>query len=258
MAKVFHFEVAYVTYKWPEWLTQQTEKQRIIWGYKILFLDVLFPLHLKKVIYVDADQVIRADLQELWDLDLHGHPYGYTPFCDSREETLGFQFWRSGYWADHLHGRPYHISALYVVDLQVFRKMAVGDTLRSIYDGLARDPNSLANLDQDLPNYAQHAVPIYSLPQEWLWCETWCSDASKSKVWAVIHGIYIFCLIMVVMMMILFFVRRKLLIYVITLCIKSLNLPWRKGNVYSSYSFLFFLSFFGIIFSYFGMEFDFY
>ena len=36
----FGFDVAYVTYKWPNWLRQQTEKQRIIWGYKILFLDV--------------------------------------------------------------------------------------------------------------------------------------------------------------------------------------------------------------------------
>ncbi len=36
---------------------------------------------------------------------LQGHPYGYTPFCTSREETLGFQFWRSGYWANHLQGR---------------------------------------------------------------------------------------------------------------------------------------------------------
>ena len=44
----------------------------------------------------------------------------------------------------------------------------------------------LANLDQDLPNYAQHSVPIHSLPQEWLWCETWCSDESKSKVWFVL------------------------------------------------------------------------
>ena len=24
-----------------------------------------------------------------------------------------------------------------------------------------------------------HQVPIKSLPQEWLWCETWCSDESK-------------------------------------------------------------------------------
>ena len=49
MAAEFGFEVAYVTYKWPQWLHQQTQQQRIIWGYKILFLDVLFPLHVKKV-----------------------------------------------------------------------------------------------------------------------------------------------------------------------------------------------------------------
>jgi UDP-glucose:glycoprotein glucosyltransferase len=182
MSQLYGFEVAYVTYKWPEWLHPQTQQQRIIWGYKILFLDVLFPLHLKKIIYVDADQVVRSDLRELWEHDLQGKPYGYVPFCSSRQETLGFQFWRSGYWADHLRGKPYHISALYVVDLVRFRRSAVGDQLRATYDGLARDPNSLSNLDQDLPNYAQHSVPIHSLPQEWLWCETWCSDASKAKV----------------------------------------------------------------------------
>ena len=179
LAEAYGFDYALVTYRWPYWLHGQTEKQRIIWGYKILFLDVLFPLNLRKVIYVDADQVVRADLKELWDMDLKGRPYGYTPFCDSRKETLGFQFWRSGYWKDHLRGRPYHISALYVVDLVVFRKMAVGDRLRAIYDSLSRDPNSLSNLDQDLPNYAQNMVPIFSLPQEWLWCESWCSDTSK-------------------------------------------------------------------------------
>lgn len=57
MAKEYGFEYELVQYKWPRWLHQQTEKQRIIWGYKILFLDVLFPLHIKKIIFVDADQV---------------------------------------------------------------------------------------------------------------------------------------------------------------------------------------------------------
>ena len=26
-----------------------------------------------------------------------------------------------------------------------------------------------------------HQVVIKSLPQEWLWCETWCDDSSKDK-----------------------------------------------------------------------------
>jgi hypothetical protein len=34
---------------------------------------------------------------------------------------------------------------------------------------------------QDLPNYAQHLVPIYSLPKEWLWCESWCGNATKAQ-----------------------------------------------------------------------------
>jgi UDP-glucose:glycoprotein glucosyltransferase len=69
---------------------------------------------------------------------------------------------------------------LYVVDLKQFRKTAAGDQLRVIYEQLSQDPNSLANLDQDLPNYAQHQVPIFSLPQNWLWCESWCGDETKA------------------------------------------------------------------------------
>ncbi|XP_036247244.2 UDP-glucose:glycoprotein glucosyltransferase 2 [Molothrus ater] len=181
MAKKYGFKYELVQYKWPRWLYQQTEKQRIIWGYKILFLDVLFPLAVDKIIFVDADQIVRSDLKELRDLDLNGAPYGYTPFCDSRREMDGYRFWKSGYWASHLGKRKYHISALYVVDLKKFRKIAAGDRLRGQYQALSQDPNSLSNLDQDLPNNMIHQVAIKSLPQEWLWCETWCDDKSKKK-----------------------------------------------------------------------------
>eukprot|EP00965_Chrysotila_dentata_P210332 6185824-Pleurochrysis_carterae.AAC.4 len=80
---------------------------------------------------------------------------------------------------DYPTGRPYHISALFVVDLFKFRRKGYGDQYRIFYDSLSKDPNSLSNLDQDLPNYAQHVVPIHSLPEEWLWCETWCGNSSK-------------------------------------------------------------------------------
>jgi UDP-glucose:glycoprotein glucosyltransferase len=139
----------------------------------------MFPLTLNKVIFLDADQVVRADVKELWELDLLGAPYAYTPFCDDNAEVEGFRFWKQGFWKDHLQGKPYHISALYVVDLQRFRQLAAGDQLRIFYENLSRDPNSLANLDQDLPNYAQHQVPIFSLPQHWLWCESWCAKQTK-------------------------------------------------------------------------------
>ncbi|KAL6707789.1 killer toxin resistant protein [Coniothyrium glycines] len=181
MAAEYGFEYEMVTYKWPHWLRGQTEKQREIWGYKILFLDVLFPLDLDKVIFVDADQIVRTDMYELVQHDLQGAPYGFTPMGDSRTEMEGFRFWKTGYWANFLRGRPYHISALYVVDLNRFRQMAAGDRLRQQYHSLSADPNSLSNLDQDLPNNMQFNLPIHSLPQEWLWCETWCSDEDLAK-----------------------------------------------------------------------------
>nr|XP_023477500.1 UDP-glucose:glycoprotein glucosyltransferase 2 isoform X4 [Equus caballus] len=181
MAEKYGFQYELVQYKWPRWLHQQTEKQRIIWGYKILFLDVLFPLAVDKIIFVDADQIVRHDLKELRDFNLDGAPYGYTPFCDSRTEMDGYRFWKTGYWASHLLRRKYHISALYVVDLKKFRRIAAGDRLRGQYQALSQDPNSLSNLDQDLPNNMIYQVAIKSLPQDWLWCETWCDDDSKQR-----------------------------------------------------------------------------
>jgi len=97
------------------------------------------------------------------------------------EATKGFRFWDSGFWQSHLQGRAYHISALYVVDVAKLRQNGYGDQIRVTYDGLSRDPGSLSNLDQDLPNYLQHMIPIYSLPQEWLWCETWCTEETKAR-----------------------------------------------------------------------------
>ncbi|KIW05717.1 hypothetical protein, variant 1 [Verruconis gallopava] len=176
LAEEYGFKYEMVTYKWPHWLRAQKEKQREIWGYKILFLDVLFPLDLDKVIFVDADQIVRTDMIELVNIDLKGAPYGFPPMGDSRTEMEGFRFWKQGYWKNFLKGLPYHISALYVVDLKRFRQIAAGDRLRQQYHQLSADPGSLSNLDQDLPNSMQMVIPIYTLPKEWLWCETWCSD----------------------------------------------------------------------------------
>ena len=178
MAAEYKFDYEFVSYKWPSWLFRQGDQQRLMWAYKILFLDVLFPKEVQRITFVDADQVIRADVGELHDMDLEGAPYAYTPFCNDYAPMEGFRFWREGFWAEHLAGKPYHISALYVVDLTRFRRTGAGDTLRNLYNKLAPDGKSLSNLDQDLPNYAQFAVPIFSLPQDWLYCETWCGPAA--------------------------------------------------------------------------------
>ncbi|CAO1622126.1 unnamed protein product [Jaminaea pallidilutea] len=175
LAKHYGFEYQLVTYAWPHWLRPQKEKQRTIWGYKMLFLDVLFPLDVERIIFVDSDQVVRTDLQDLIDIDLKGAPYAFPPMGQDAPDMENFRFWNYGYWKDFLRGKPYHISALYVVDLRRFRAVAAGDKMRGQYQALSGDPGSLANLDQDLPQTLIHHIPILTLDKEWLWCETWCS-----------------------------------------------------------------------------------
>ena len=172
-----------VSYKWPHWLRRQTTRQRHIWAYKILFLDVLFPQSVSRVIFVDADQIVQSDIAALYATDLHGRAVGFVPLCvaNARNSTRRFRFWDSGHWRSHLDGKPYHISAIFVVDLKEFRRIGAGDIYRSTYQGLTADPKNLANLDQDLPNHLHDVVPIHSLPQEWLWCESWCDDASLRR-----------------------------------------------------------------------------
>lgn len=181
LSKKYNYTVRYVHYKWPSWLNKQTSRMRTVWAYKILFLDVLFPLDLKRILFVDADQVIRADLYDLYSMDMQDHVYGFTAFCDSRKEAEGYRFWKTGYWKEFLQDRPYHISAMFLVDLQRMRDTLTADMLRGQYQILSRDPESLSNLDQDLPNHLQPRIPIFTLPKEWLWCESWCSDEDKPK-----------------------------------------------------------------------------
>ncbi|EDK40549.2 hypothetical protein PGUG_04647 [Meyerozyma guilliermondii ATCC 6260] len=186
LASKYGFSYEFISYKWPIWLRSQQPVSRTVWGYKILFLDALFPQDLKRVIFIDADQVLRADLMELMETDLQGAPYGFVPMCESKEEMKGYQFWKQGYWAQMLQDDlKYHISALFVVDLVEFRKRRVGDRLRAHYQKLSSDPKSLSNLDQDLPNNLQRIVPIHSLPPEWLWCDTWCAKEELGRAKAI-------------------------------------------------------------------------
>lgn len=181
LARELNVEYELVSYKWPIWLRKQNLRQRTIWGYKILFLDALFPKDLDQIIFVDADQINRSDMQELVDLDMGEAPYGFVPMCESKEDMNGYMFWKEGYWKSTLKDTyKYHISALYKVNLNRFRQMKAADELRHQYQRLSAVPGSLSNLDQDLPNSFQRVLPIYSLPQDYLWCDTWCSASSKN------------------------------------------------------------------------------
>lgn len=181
---------------WPEFLVDATgakvgirdDLQRLVWASKLLFLDGLFHNVAERVIFVDADAVVVGDITELLSLDLGMAPYAMAPFCGGDEvnnATKGHRFWEAGFWAGHLapHNQTYKISALFVVEVPTFALVA--DGLRTTYQYMAPDANSLQNLDQDLPNYLnggdRRTVALASLPDEWLYCESWCNAKAKAK-----------------------------------------------------------------------------
>lgn len=178
LALEYGFDYEFVSYKWPLWIRQQHDHSRQIAAYKALFLDVLFPEVVDKIIVLDVDLIVNTDLADLVGLDLHGNIYGFAQMCEDRPNSE--KFWHHGYWKnvlkDELH---YHTSSLYVVDLVEFKARQAGELLRRHYQKLSSDPNSLMMLDQDLFNNLQRAIPIYSLPPEWNWSPTWCDHKRK-------------------------------------------------------------------------------
>ena len=99
-------------------------------------------------------------------MDFDGKVYGWVPMGDTNHGTEGFRFWKQGCWKGNLGDLKYHIAATYVVELVECRRQGIGDALRGVYNQLSREPNSLANLEQDLVNFSQHSIPMFSLPDE--------------------------------------------------------------------------------------------
>lgn len=212
MAHFYGFEVSFITYHWPTWLHEPVSKRDKLWAYKILFLDAMFPLEVDRILYLDADLVSLEDLHKLYNVDFRiglqrnknadlpdrkkeatlatqSEPeepptIAFPSFCNgsnTNPKTKHLRLWEN---SDQLWGTfqgvfSFHNSALFVVDLERFRTRGHGNIYRDLYDVMARYPNDNLILHQDLVNLLQIDVPIFTLDDSWLWCETWCSTSSR-------------------------------------------------------------------------------
>lgn len=180
MANKYDFTYELISYRWPSWIRRQAEKQKIVRAYKSLLLDVLFPREVKRVICIDPDQLVRCDLRPLAFQDIGRVAYALAPICESGNKSESHRYWKTNSWQEQLNGAKFHSSSLMLVDLPTFRSQSIGDSFRGHYQIPANDRFTQTNLDQDLINFFQHQHRVYSLPEEWFWCETWCSPESMA------------------------------------------------------------------------------
>ena len=176
----YNVTIEFVTYKWPNFVRRQLLKQKICQGYKVLFLDVLFPQELENVVYMSPNLICRADLSTLVNLELYNAPYAFPSMCEDKENGDVDMFWKHGYWHEILgkNGLNYHSSEMFVANLTRIRDLGIGNVLRSHYQKLSSDSQSLHILDQDLVNNLQGRIKIETLSNVWGWTDKWCPKST--------------------------------------------------------------------------------
>ncbi|CDW81437.1 udp-glucose:glycoprotein glucosyltransferase [Stylonychia lemnae] len=182
LQQTLNFGYEFIYYQWPQALYKDFQSKRQIYGSMILFLDLIFTdPGIERIIYMDADQIVKTDLKILWETDLDQKPYALVPHCNAEKS-----FEKSPFWFETLskNDKDYYFSGVFVANLTNFRVNGYGNILRKNYQYLEFElqmADNLQLLDQDLINYSQFIVPIKSLGQEWLWCEAWCNKDQQDE-----------------------------------------------------------------------------
>lgn len=132
-------------------------------AYALLFAPDLLPASLTRVIALDADLLVRADLEPLWTVDMRGAAIGGVRdswACWLAHPTLGLPTWQEL----GLDGRaPYLNSGVMVIDLVEWRKQEL--TARCL-SYLERFGSTVRFADQD-PLNAVLGGKWHELPQCW-------------------------------------------------------------------------------------------
>lgn len=184
LSKQYKFNYNLIHYKWLNFLKKQKKIEKSISGYKILFLDLIFPKKIKKIIFINPDLFLKDDVKNLIELDLGGAPYGFVPSCESKDKIGPNCLINNSQKANDNIFKSYD-NSLFVIDLVQFRKLNAGDKLRLKYQFLSSNSAYIENLNQDLINGLQKELKIFSLPQEWLWSDCCYDEKSMSSAKAV-------------------------------------------------------------------------
>lgn len=115
-----------------------------------LFIPIILPREIQKVIYIDADTIVTLDINELWNVNLNGKPLAAIPESqngieqDHLEQFVPVKIGRVK-WTDYFNG------GLLFFDLKLLRARSDKDLLTYCLRFLQQNP-SCTHLDQDALN----------------------------------------------------------------------------------------------------------
>ncbi|KAL3236615.1 Kre5p [Nakaseomyces bracarensis] len=149
--------IQFVGYKWPSWIRPQRFRERRLAVSKLLFLDLIFPSTVEKLLIVPPE-LKNVDIVDIYDSEIK------RMFAMAKMGGTGY--WSEGYWAEKLSKQKleFHSTLPFIfVNMKQLRVAYGGDYLRIHYQMVSTDINSLQVIDQDLLNDLQTEIPIRTL-----------------------------------------------------------------------------------------------
>jgi UDP-glucose:glycoprotein glucosyltransferase len=183
MAIDYGFDYKLLSYSWPAWLRTQGDKSKAEAIVRLLFIDLVLPFDLDRIIFVEPGQVVRTDLTELMYMDMGSFPYALVKFCDGAPGVP--KHWDTTFWRHYLRNRSYYSSSLFVLNLPQYRQLSMGEWVRYVYQEMSADPWNFDQLENDILNFLQDRQAVISLPPEWGWCSSLCPMESMAKAMVV-------------------------------------------------------------------------
>ena len=148
--------ITFLKYEWPQWLRPQRFSSRRRDVSKFLFLDVIFPQNISQVLYMTPNETPFDPFDLFQFQGLKRAPLGLF-------RMSGNGYWKEGYWEKMLRENNlefYSTEPGFLVNLERFRQLDVGNKYRIHYQRVSSDARSLVNIGQDLVNNLQLEVPI--------------------------------------------------------------------------------------------------
>jgi hypothetical protein len=151
---------------WPSFVPRPSSPSQFCKIAKFLFLDLLIPLEVRRILILDDSVVLRKDVAVFRRVDLDTAVCAAPLISSSRRKAL---YWNLEDIVQERFGRPFHTSALVWVDLARWVDARAGYIFRKLYLDALLMPKDYPS-DDDLFNQLQLHVQIATLPEGTTFC----------------------------------------------------------------------------------------
>jgi UDP-glucose:glycoprotein glucosyltransferase len=152
---------------WPFFLPEPNDVLSFFKVAKFILLDLLFPLEVKNILFLDQGTILRGNVAIFKKFDLEDAVCAAPIISSSQEKT---HYWNIHEFIVQRFKRPFHTTAFVWIDLDRWREQKAGDIYRNLYRAAILYHQPVGQIDDDLFNQMQMDVQVITLPENTAFC----------------------------------------------------------------------------------------